>query len=462
MKQLNLFAIFRKLVKRIITPTADLDAAMKKLDLAPDIVRSLHLILASNILGMTCGTICNVGSNPMIGMANDLGAGDMVFGILNAVPQIAVLLQIPAAMLVNYTHKRKRYILTYGIAARILWFIIGFIPFLIPDKIADYSLWSVLILAGTSSALGSFIQVSWFPWLGDLTPPSIRGLWFSAKDAIGSVVSIILGLSVGFAMDHLPSPTRYAILFGIGSISGMLDLSLYAFCKEVYSSPPVKPDIHSWGKGIFSNKQFNLFLVFWTLWCFSANFAGSYLNRYSVNELGLTFTQITVYGSIVSNIVTMIASRAWSHLVIRYGFKPVLWITAVFTSLSQLIFLLARPNEVWPLIMYYGMGSVFWCACNVIANQLQLTLTDNQNRAGSLAVFACVTSILGTSLGIMAGGSLLETFSNMSLPFSLNRYQLVIIIGVTIRFATALFCLPGFQNDSSFTVAGMIKDLSRQ
>lgn len=462
MKLSNVLNSFKKGIKHIFSPTSDLDAAIDKLGLEPEIVRSLHLILASNIMGMTCGTICNVGSNPMIGLANDLGAGDLVFGILNAVPQIAVLLQIPVSMLVNYTHKRKKYLLTFGVAARILWLIIGFIPFLIPERIADYRLWAVLVLAGTSSALGSFIQVSWFPWLGDLTPPSIRGLWFSAKDAIGSVVSIILGLSVGFAMDNLPSPMRYAILFGIGSVSGILDLSLYAFCKEVYSSPPVKPELRSWGKGIFSNKQFNLFLVFWTLWNFSANFAGSYLNRYSVNELGLTFTQLTLFGSIVANIVTMVASRAWSHLVIRYGFKPVLWITAIFTSLSQLLFLLAKPNAVWPIMLYYGIGSAFWCACNAIASQLQLTLTDNQNRTGSLAVFSCVTSILGTSLGIMTGGSMLETFSGMTLPFSLNRYQAIIIIGVTIRFTSALLCLPKFKNDRSFTVSGMIRDIIRQ
>lgn len=462
MKLSNVFNRLKKSIKHFIAPTSDLDAAMDKLGLEPEIVRSLHLILASNILGMTCGTICSVGSNPMIGLANDLGSGDIVFGILNAVPQIAVLLQIPAAMLVNYTHKRKKYLLTYGIAARILWFIIGLIPFIIPEKIADYRLWSVLVLAGTSSALGSFIQVSWFPWLGDLTPPSIRGLWFSAKDAIGSVVSIILGLSVGFAMDILPSPMRYAILFGIGSLSGVLDMSMYAFCKEVYNSPSVKPELRSFGKGVFSNKQFNLFLIFWTLWNFGANFAGSYLNRYAVNELGLTFTQLTLFGSIIANIVTMVASRAWSHLVIRYGFKPVLRITTFFTSLAQLFFLLAKPGDVWPIMLYYGMGSAFWCACNAIASQLQLTLTDNQNRAGSLAVFSCVTSIFGTSLGIMAGGSMLETFSGMTLPFSLNRYQAIIIIGVTIRFTTAMLCVPALKNDRSFTVAGMIKDLIRQ
>jgi len=77
-------------------------------------------------------------------------------------------------------------------------------------------------------------------------------------------------------------------------------------------------------------------------------------------------------------------------------------------------------------------------------------------------VFSCVTSIFGTSLGIMTGGSLLERFNRMTLPFSLNRYQAIIIIGVTIRFASALFCLPGFRNDKSFTVSGMIKDLMRQ
>ncbi len=457
--RLLLYRIKQRIGRRSLSPTADLEAAMKRHGLEPDVVRSLRLMLISNLLGVICANICAAGSSPMIGLANDLGAGDLAFGILNAVPQVTVLLQIPAAMLVNYTHKRKRYLLTYGIASRVLWLAVGLVPILLPDKVADLRMWALLFLVGIASSLNALIQVSWFPWLGDLTPPTIRGTWLSTRDSINALVSIISGLGTGFLMDHLPSYTRYVVLFAIGGTAGILDMLMYAGCKEVYGSAPVKPSLRSMGSGIFDNSRFRHFMIFWTMWCFCANFVGSYLNRYAVNELGITYTQMTIFGSITSNIVSMIAVRIWSHLAIRYGFKPVLRIAATGASLVQLLFILARPHEVWPIMLYYGVGSIFWSGTNLVASNLQLSLTNDENRAGALAIFGCVTALLGTFAGIMLGGSLLEFLDGKPLPLSLNRYQCAILAAVIMRFTTAMTMIPGFENDRNFTTVGMLRDL---
>ena len=461
--EMNIRLLLSRLKQRLgirsLSPTADLEASMKTHGLEPDVVRSLRLMLVSNILGVICANICATGSSPMIGMANDLGAGDLAFGILNAVPQVTVLLQIPAAMLVNYTHRRKRYLLTYGILSRVLWLMVGLIPIIVPEKIADFRMWAVLFLVGIASSLNSLIQVSWFPWLGDLTPPTMRSTWLSTRDSINALVSIISGLSTGFLMDHLSGYTRYIVLFAIGGTAGILDMLMYAGCKEVYSAPPVKPSLKAMGSGIFDNGQFRHFLTFWTMWCFCANFVGSYINRYAINELGITYTQMTIFGTITSNIVSMIAVRMWSHLAIRYGFKPVLRIAATGASLVQLLFMLARPHEVWPIMLYYGVGSIFWSGTNLVASNLQLSLTNDENRAGALAVFGCVTAILGTFCGIMLGGSLLEFLEGKTLPLSLNRYQCAILCAVTMRFTTAMVMIPGFENDRQFTTSGMIRDI---
>ncbi|MBQ5412666.1 MAG: MFS transporter, partial [Oscillospiraceae bacterium] len=228
---------------------------------------------------------------------------------------------------------------------------------------------------------------------------------------------------------------------------------------EVYLSEPVKPSIKALESGIFDNSRFRHFLIFWTMWCFCANFVGSYLNRYAVNELGITYTQMTLFGSITSNIVSMIAVRIWSHLAIRYGFKPVLRIAATGASLVQLLFMLARPHEVWPIMLYYGIGSIFWSGTNLVASNLQLSLTSDENRARALAVFGCVTALLGTFCGIMLGGSMLEFLEGKALPLSLNRYQCAILTAVIMRFTTAMVMIPGFENDRHFTTADMLRDL---
>ena len=57
--------------------------------------RSLNLILLGNLFGNLFGIICGGGTNAMIGLANELKAGDLAFGVINGIPQAAALLQIP-------------------------------------------------------------------------------------------------------------------------------------------------------------------------------------------------------------------------------------------------------------------------------------------------------------------------------------------------------------------------------
>ena len=63
--------------------------------LSAAIRRSLNFILLGNICGSAHGIICGGGTTAMVGLASQLGAGDLVFGILAAIPQAAALLQIP-------------------------------------------------------------------------------------------------------------------------------------------------------------------------------------------------------------------------------------------------------------------------------------------------------------------------------------------------------------------------------
>ena len=62
--------------------------------LPQDIRRSLSLILLGNLFGNLHGIICGGGTTAMIGLANQLQAGDFAFGLLNGIPQAAALLQM--------------------------------------------------------------------------------------------------------------------------------------------------------------------------------------------------------------------------------------------------------------------------------------------------------------------------------------------------------------------------------
>ena len=226
-------------------------------ELPQAIRRSLNFILIGNICGALCGIICGGGTTAMVGLATSMGADDLTFAFLTAIPQAAALLQIPFSMLVNRTHKRKKYMLTIGLFSRALWLLFGLIPFIIPrGTTVNYQLFTLLFLLGISSCCGAVINPCWFPWLSDLSPDRIRSRWLSVRDVIMSIINILAGLGIAFLLDHLPPETKYVIIFIIGGTVGMLDMISFAFCKEVFTAPPQKLKFGQVIGGILKNKPF--------------------------------------------------------------------------------------------------------------------------------------------------------------------------------------------------------------
>ena len=128
-----------------------LSLAYDEFRLSKEIRRSLNLILLANLFGNLFGIICGGGTTAMVGLANELHAGDLAFGLINGIPWAAALLQIPFSMLVNRTHRRKKYMLTLGLFSRALWILFGLVPLILPAEPAWLPLWSVIFLLGLSS-----------------------------------------------------------------------------------------------------------------------------------------------------------------------------------------------------------------------------------------------------------------------------------------------------------------------
>lgn len=211
----------------------------QKAGLPEKIRRSLNIIILANVFGTIHAIICGGGTSTMIGFANSLGAGDLVFGLLAGLPQAASLFQLPFAVLVSAKQKRKRYMLTYGLVSRVLWLFFGFIPLVVPKHPAYLQIFSLIFLLGISSGLGAVINVCWFPWLSDLTPLSIRGRWMGFREMLLALTNILFSLLVAFLLDNLPPQSRYLIIFAVGGDSGRAGHGVLQVCGGgVYRPAP--------------------------------------------------------------------------------------------------------------------------------------------------------------------------------------------------------------------------------
>ena len=422
---------------------SSLSLMYEEFQLAKAVRRSLNLILLANLFGNLHGIICGGGTTAMVGLANELHAGDLAFGLINGIPWAASLLQIPFSMLVNRTHKRKKYMLTLGMFSRALWMLFGLVPLLLPAEPAWLPLWTVIFLLGVSSCCGSVINVCWLPWLSDLAPIRLRAHWFSFRDMLVAGFNLGFSLLVAWMLDTLPAYNRYIIVFALGSILGMLDMLCFGFCKEQYSDPPKKLRIGTVMKTMRKNRPFCSLSVMWTAWCFASNLCAPYLSRYSINEMGLSFMQMTVFGNAAAAVATVLMMSRWSHAMDRLGEKNVMLLSTLVTSLTDAFYLFSVPGSIWPVFLRNFIGAACWSGCNLAANSMQLSVSPDEAKPSYIAVFACITSLLGVALGTLCGGSLLEAWEGAGwFTGSLDRVKVLILLSAALRLTVVLWLVP--------------------
>ena len=418
--------------------------------------RSLNLMLMANLFGNLHGIVCGGGTTAMVGLANEMKAGDLAFGLINGIPWAAALLQIPFSMLVNRTHRRKKYLLTFGMLSRALWMVFGLIPLIVPADPSWLPLWTMIFLLGISSCCGSVINVCWLPWFSDLAPIRMRGQWFSFRDMLVAGFNLGFGLLVAWMLDTLPVYNRYIIVFALGGFLGMLDMFCFGFCTEQYSDAPRKLHMGEMLKAIRKNRPFCRLTVMWTAWCFTSNLCGPYLARYSVNEMGLSFMQMTGFGTAAAAVATVLVMSRWGRALNHYGCRNIMLISTLMTSLTDLFYLFSVPGSVWPVLLRNLIGAACWSGCNLAANSMQLSTSPDEARPSYIAVFACVTSLAGIALGTLCGGALLETWEGAGwFTGGLDRVKVLILLASGLRLLVTVFLVRPLENDRDETPGQM-------
>lgn len=428
--------------------------------LDPAYRRGLNWVMGGNIFGTLHGIICAGGTAAMVGLAAELGAGDMEFGLLVALPQIAALMQLPFSMLVNKTRKRKIWMLTIGLISRVLWMLFGFLPLLGGVEANTMKLYTLITLLGMVSVCGAVINVCWFPWFSDMCPMRIRGRWLSVRDSVLAVGSLLFGLLVAYMLDALPIDSKYIVIFLIGGALGVMDMVCFGFAPEVPPSSSRKIQMGRTMLEALRNKPFRQLCIMWTAWCFTANLSGAYLTPYAMNTMGLNFMQITVFGTVASSIATVIIVPRWGRALDQFGARNVMLLGCIGASLTPLFYLISTPGNVIPTLMHNLVGALFWCGSNLAANSMQLSTSPDESRPTYIALFSCVTALVGSALGTMMGGWLLEWWdvAGWFVGF-FDRYKVLILLSVVLRFGFTMLLVPRMEKTAADS--GTPKDVLR-
>ncbi|NBV86369.1 MAG: hypothetical protein EBS01_08945 [Verrucomicrobia bacterium] len=402
--------------------------------------RSLRLNITAGFLGMLW--LCVPIGAPLPLLMQAMQATSWQLGLLSASWQMAMLLQIPAAIWAERLNRRKYFWAAVNIPHRLLWSAPALIPLLIPERRTEWVPWIIIALS-VSNALANLATASWSSWMADIVPEETAGAFWSARQKAISF-GLILGTSCyGWILHQDSGPGGIygfqwvfclCALFGVGDILVHL-LALSARILAPFRTP---------GFGILT-----LAMAFWTgaqaLVGYTLALPGFFSMVHMRSSFGANHAQAACL-FIAAAFGAGIFSSRFGVWMDKAGAAAVLKRLVFWAPVSLLAWWFAWPGET----VLFGMSiprAVCWMSVASVAQgglyvgtflcQMRLTQmhTPVNGRTLAMALHWSIAG-LGGAIGAFAGGWIKGSIETSGMPdFLADRYPFDILVFLHVLIA---------------------------
>jgi MFS family permease len=420
------------MMARLLRPQQEIDA------------RQLHGGLNALLYDGVCSQVMGVLTSGAIlaAFALELGASNFVIGLIAASGPLTQLLQIPAIFLINRTRMRKLLCVTSAAAARVFWFAVALVPWLLPVEYRIPSLIACLLLY---HGIGTLTGCAYSSWVRDLIPEAIMGKYFGRRLAMATAVGAVLTLVAGFGVEAAKqalddSLLVYSGLFAMGGISGLVGAYFLARIPEPTMDPHAEAGVLQVLSAPFRDRPFRRLLTFLGLWNFAINLAAPFFAVYMLRRLEMPLYQVLVL-SVFSQVINVIFFRIWGGLADRFTNKSVLNLsgTLFIISIACWPFLTMPESHMFTmplLVIIHGLAGVSTAGVALCSGNIALKLAPHGRATAFLAANAIVNGAAATLAPIIAGAGA-DWFQKQQLVLSLEW--------LTAATSQPVFQIPAFD-----------------
>lgn len=430
--------------------------------------RSLNLNIFAVTFGMVFFTVVGnpIGSAVFNGFMAKLGAGDLVYSIVLALPVLGGMSQIFGSYFVETTGRRKFIFLSCGIVHRALWIPVALIPLAFGAAPRDAVIWSITVLITISSIAASVSSVAFNSWMGALVPTDIIGRFFGKRTLVSTLSAMVSALVIGKIVDSVHDMNGFAIVFIGGALFGLVDICTFFFIKHPplpKPEPKDRPSLRAIILEPLKNKNYMRFVTFATMLAFSVNVIVPFFNTYMIQTLKMDYFSINLSCTVASGLTTILVVRQWGVLADRFGNKPVVLAGAIFIAVTPLPWLFTSPGHFEMIYVANIVSGLCWSGYNLAIFNESIWLAPERNRSAYTACFTLFTSAIGTALAYVCGGIFMQyarpffDHAHIVMPGGniLNAFFVLLMISVVLRALAVLIFFGRYTEENSSTTGEM-------
>ena len=327
------------------------------------------------------------------------GVGKGAFGILVSLPSWFNFFQL---FLVPLLRMSPRAIAVGCVWAQImLWTVLlCLLPFLPREDGAATPFFFVLLTL--SALVTSLAGVGWTIWMRDVVPGRVRGAHFGLRNRYATIatvgflllISLFTGQAAGSIYPYM-AVIALALLLRAGGL-----YNLHRTSEGVYRQP--RRDWSLKLAQVFRCRPFMLFVCVNAFIAFCINFVNPFLPVFMYEQLGLSVSQTTLY-FLLSSVAGAVMMPVWGRLLDRHGYVPVIMLSLLLMSLSDIGWLLAGPDRVWIVpILWLGYGLTSPGYLLGIFNMM-MKLIPRELMVGGVSVNLAISSVMAAVAPMLQG-----------------------------------------------------------
>ncbi|MDD4540104.1 MAG: MFS transporter, partial [Lentisphaeria bacterium] len=388
---------------------------------------------------------------PLIMFMERVGAAGVVIGLVAMVQSLAMVMQIPSALVAERVASRKKFWFWVLMPHRLLWFAPVFLALHYgrDPRVG----WLLLAVVTISSMLGSAGTASWYSWMMDLVPVRMRGRFWSIRQSVVMLANLLSMVIAGWVLDagwggkdSSETMVGFALVYLVAAVLGCADILLHLTVPE-----PQRRRVNLTGKVLeslrepFRNRDFMWVTLAFGMWSFSLGFA-RFGEVYLKRECGAQYSHLSAL-FISTALGCVFASYVWSRIMDRIGNRtacmlmfvvgPFLALGWFFAPASALTLRFLPGQPVVPgIIVVLFVINFFAAASYSCTGLVQITMcsatTTPENRTMAMALHWTAVGLLG-ALGPVLGGVVMDLWEKtdfgLVLPFGLPfSYQHVLVL----------------------------------
>ena len=280
---------------------------------------------------------------------------------------------------------------------------------------------------------------AWFSWVGDIVDKEYRGRWFSKRNFILGLVTVVVAISASFLLDFFKKNgfvmQGFMILFGLALISRFISWKILRKQYEPKIKLKKKYYFSFWDFVIKSpTNNFGKFALFRSALAFAGSISGPLLAVYLLRKLQFSYPtyMIIIFSGTVFSLIFI---EVWGRIADKYGNYKVLCITSLIIPLTPILWIL-YPSVAYLILIPSLLGGIAWAGFSLSAGNFIYDNVSKEKRGLAVSYYNMLWGI-GVFLGAGVGALLIKFLTT-----SMEPIFVIFIIGSAARAIVMIIFLP--------------------